>query len=94
MPLFRKSVQICISALFCMTATAQNRFPKPDFESGYQYPEITYPIPNEMLWSIVDIVMLVVLMSIVAWAVIKRRTRKPVIWVSILSVAYFGFFRY
>jgi polyferredoxin len=75
-------------------ATAQNRFPKPDFESGYQYPEVTYPIPNEAFWTIVDLSLLVILMSIVAWAVIKRRTRKPVIWVSVLSVGYFGFYRY
>ncbi|MDL2281641.1 4Fe-4S binding protein [Parabacteroides sp. OttesenSCG-928-G06] len=74
-------------------AFAQNRFPKPDFESGYQYPDINYPIPDEMLWTAVDIFLLVLLMSIVAWAVIKRRTRRPVTWVSIISVAYFGFFR-
>ena len=73
--------------------SAQNRFPKPDFESGYQYPEMNYPIPNESLWITVDIILLVALMSIVTWAVIKRRTRQPIIWTSILSVAYFGFFR-
>lgn len=79
--------------LFPILATAQNRFPKPDFESGYQYPDITYPVPNETLWVAIDIALLVLLMSIVAWAVIKKRTRKPVIWVSLISVAYFGFFR-
>ena len=31
---------------------AQNRFPKPDFESGYQYPELHYAIPNETLWVV------------------------------------------
>ncbi len=74
-------------------ARAQNRFPKPDFESGYQYPEHYYPVPNETLWTAIDILLLVALMSIVTWAVIKKRTRRPVIWVSVLSVAYFGFFR-
>ncbi|GHU54147.1 hypothetical protein FACS189411_00300 [Bacteroidia bacterium] len=72
---------------------AQNRFPKPDFESGYEYPFFSYQIPNETAWVVFDLVMLVLLMSIVAWAVIKRRKRKPVFWVSIVSVAYFGFFR-
>ena len=33
---------------------AQNRFPKPDFESGYQYPELHYAIPNETLWVVLD----------------------------------------
>ena len=89
----KKYLYTCLSLLFAIGANAQNRFPKPDFESGYQYPDITYPIPNETMWITIDILLLVVLMSIVAWAVIKKRTRKPVIWVSVISVAYFGFFR-
>ena len=36
--------------------------------------------------------MLVLLMSIVVWAVYKKHTRKPIFWVSVISVAYFGFF--
>ncbi|WP_291530304.1 4Fe-4S binding protein [Bacteroides sp. UBA939] len=82
-----------LSLLFLGQVNAQNRFPKPDFESGYQYPEITYPVPDEMSWVTVDIILLILLMGIVAWAILKKRTRKPVIWVSIISVGYFGFFR-
>ena len=69
------------------------RFPKPDFESGYQYPNILYPVPNEMLWDVIDVIMLVLLMSIVAWAALKKHSRKPIFWVSIISIGYFGFFR-
>ncbi|MCD8260925.1 MAG: hypothetical protein LUD15_05045 [Bacteroides sp.] len=58
---------------------AQNRFPKPDFESGYTYPDHSYPVPNEALWTTLDILLLVVMMSIVAWAVIKKRQRKPIV---------------
>lgn len=72
---------------------AQNRFPKPDFESGYQYPDLLYPVPDETLWITIDLIMLVLLMGIVAWATIRKQTRRPVIWVSIISVAYFGFYR-
>jgi len=72
---------------------AQNRFPKPDFESGYQYPVNIYDIPNEPVWVWIDITLLVILMSFVAWAVIKRGVRWPVIAVSLFSVVYFGFFR-
>ena len=89
-----KKIQfILLSLLLFAGASAQNRFPKPDFESGYQYPELQYPVPNETLWVTIDIILLVALMSFVAWAVIRKRTRKPVIWVSVISVAYFGFFR-
>lgn len=76
-----------------MVVNAQNRFPKPDFESGYQYPQVTHAVPNETLWAAIDIAMLVILMSVVAWAVLKKRVRTPIIAVSLVSVSYFGFFR-
>ena len=72
---------------------AQSRFPKPDFESGYQYPVHHYIIPNEQVWVGIDIALLILLMGFVAWAVIKKGVRLPVILVSLFSVAYFGFFR-
>lgn len=70
-----------------------NRFPKPDFESGYQYPDIVHPVPSELLWNVLDIVLLVGMMSLVAWAIHKRRDRKIILGVSIVSVFYYGFFR-
>ena len=89
----RKLLFTGMSLLGLWMAQAQNRFPKPDFESGYQYPDIHYAVPNEDLWLVVDVIMLVLLMGIVAWAAIKRRTREPIFVVSLVSVAYFGFFR-
>lgn len=74
-------------------ARAVNRFPRPDFESGYQYPEYAYAVPNEMLWDLIDVSMLVVLLGIVTWALYRKRTKGPIIAVSVISVAYFGFFR-
>jgi len=81
------------SGIGIVAAFAQNRFPKPDFESGYQYPVHHYIIPNEQVWIWIDIALLTLLMSFVVWAVIKRGVRWPVIAISLFSVAYFGFFR-
>jgi len=89
----KRLIYMCSSVLALAQLSAQNRFPKPDFESGYQYPDITYPVPDETLWVTLDILLLVLLMSLVAWAAVKKRTRQPIIWVSLISVAYFGFFR-
>ncbi|MDR1730391.1 MAG: 4Fe-4S binding protein [Prevotellaceae bacterium] len=91
--MLKKLLYICLLLLFSVTSAAQNRFPKPDFESGYQYPEITYAVSNEVVWVWVDIILLTFLMCIAAWAVLKKRTRKPIVWISVISVAYFGFFR-
>jgi hypothetical protein len=89
-----KKLLFTISSLFfTLTAMAVQRFPKPEFESGYKYPDLHYALPHEMVWEVVDIVLLVVLMSVVAWAMMKKRNRKPIVWVSIISIAYFGFFR-
>jgi ferredoxin len=72
----------------------QNRFPKPDFESGYVYPEQHFNIPYEAFWAYMDIALLILLMSFVAWAVIKKQVRWPIILTSVISVTYFGFFRH
>ncbi|MBQ9712764.1 MAG: 4Fe-4S binding protein [Bacteroidales bacterium] len=74
-------------------AGAVDRFPRPDFESGYQYPEYSYAVPNEMLWDIIDVSVLLILLGIVTWALFKKRTKGPILAVSIVSVGYFGFFR-
>lgn len=70
-----------------------SRFPRPEFESGYQYPEREYFVPYENFWKALDVVMLVALMSLITWAAYKKRTRGPIIITSLISVAYFGFFR-
>jgi len=85
---------ILLLLAFSLSSIAQNRFPKPDFESGYQYPAEHYEVPNEVFWTTIDITMLVILMSVVVFAVIRKRVRTPVIAVSVISVLYFGFFRH
>jgi ferredoxin len=89
---YLKILGIAALALPAM-ATAQSRFPKPDFESGYTYPQFSYYVPNETLWNVIDVVLLVAMMSVVAWAVLRSRKRAPVFIVSVISVLYFGFYR-
>ncbi len=74
-------------------AFAVARFPKPDFESGYEYPDIQHPVPFEQFLNILDIVLLTAMMGIVAWAIHKKESRKAIFSVSIISVLYFGFYR-
>lgn len=69
------------------------RFPRPDFESGYRYPEYAYAVPNETLWDIIDVSVLLIMLGIVTWALYKKRSRIPILLTSIVSVGYFGFFR-
>ena len=89
----KKALSTLTLALASLAAKAVSRFPRPDFESGYQYPEYSYAVPNEKLWDFLDVAMLLILLGIVTWAVYRKRTRGPILWTSVVSVAYFGFFR-
>jgi ferredoxin len=69
------------------------RFPRPEFESGYLQPETLQPSARAGVLAIVDVLMLVISLSLVSWFVIKRRSRLLVFWTSVVSLAYFGFYR-
>ncbi|MCL2417095.1 MAG: 4Fe-4S binding protein [Bacteroidales bacterium] len=90
----KKNIIFTTILSFIATTLFGNRFPQPDFQSGYVFPEQYFFTPNEALWSYIDIFLLVALMGFVTWAVIKKQVRWPVILTSIISIAYFGFFRY
>lgn len=69
------------------------RFPKPDFESGYEYPEIQRPAPVSVFHEYLDLFILFALLSLATWFVLKKRSRKGIFWISIFSVVWFGFVR-
>ncbi len=71
----------------------QQRFPKPEFETGYTQPSPTTPEPRADFMAWVDVSVLVLVMALAAWFVIKKRSRKGILWLSIFSLAYFGFYR-
>lgn len=89
----KKITTLLFTLLSAGKTLAVSRFPKPDFESGYQYPDIKHPVPVEQIWNIVDIVLLVLMMCIVAWAIHRKQSRKAILSVSMISVLYFGFMR-
>ncbi|HPR61871.1 MAG TPA: 4Fe-4S binding protein, partial [Prolixibacteraceae bacterium] len=69
------------------------RFPKPEFETGYTQPSVTAPEARMTALEWVDVGVLVLVMSLAAWFVLRKRSRKGILLLSILSLAYFGFFR-
>ena len=72
---------------------AQQRFPKPDFESGYEYPVHQYEAPRAVAWEYIDVAVLIAAMSFAAYFALKKRSRTGMIWLTVFSLAYFGFFR-
>ena len=69
------------------------RFPKPEFESGYVQPGTLQPTARAEMLALMDVVVLLIALTLVTWQVLKKRSRIGVFGVSLLSLAYFGFYR-
>ena len=72
---------------------AQQRFPKPEFESGYEQPSPTSPEPRSNALEYFDVIVLLGFLSIATWLALKKRSRRGILWLSIFALAYFGFYR-
>lgn len=83
-----------ISLFSALGAIAQEqRFPRPEFESGYQQPPTETPVPRAQWMEFTDVAVLVIFLIIATWLMIKRRSRRGMMWLTVGAVAYFGFFR-
>jgi ferredoxin len=74
-------------------AEAKQRFPKPEFATGYAQPKPTTPNPRFLFLEYFDVLILLVVLSLTTWFVLKKRSRKGVFWTSVFSLLYFGFYR-
>ena len=72
---------------------AQQRFPRPEFESGYTYPTNQFPNQRGPLWEYLDVAVLIGALVVTSWLALKKRSRQGLIWMSVFSLAYFGFYR-
>jgi ferredoxin len=71
----------------------QQRFPRPEFEQGYTFPTNQYINQRGPMWEFMDVAVLVAALLVTAWLAIKKRSRQGLIWMSVFSLAYFGFYR-
>ena len=72
---------------------AQQRFPKPEFESEYTLPSPTTPEPRSISLEYFDIIILIAVLALASWFILKSRSRKGIFWLSVFSLVYFGFYR-
>jgi NosR/NirI family nitrous oxide reductase transcriptional regulator len=72
---------------------AQDRFPRPEFESGYVYSTNQMPVQRTPGWEYFDVAVLISALSVTSWLALKKRSRQGLIWMSVFSLAYFGFYR-
>jgi NosR/NirI family transcriptional regulator, nitrous oxide reductase regulator len=72
---------------------SQDRFPRPEFESGHVYPTNQMPVPRAQILEYFDVLVLIGALAITSWLALKKRSRQGLVWMSVFSLAYFGFYR-
>ena len=72
---------------------AQDRFPPPEFRSGYNIPKDQFPLPPEAWWNGLDVGLLAATLALASWLVFYRRSRRGVFLLSLFALAWFGFVR-
>jgi NosR/NirI family transcriptional regulator, nitrous oxide reductase regulator len=60
---------------------------------GYKTPDVQKPLPRDYWLQVLDVLLLAAAMGISVWLVLKRRSRKSAVALTIGSLAYFGFYR-
>ena len=71
----------------------EQRFPKPEFETGYEQPDPETPEPRSLALSYLDVLVLFSVLSLAAFFALRRRSRRGIFWLSVFSLVYFGFYR-
>lgn len=88
------SLLLCLLSGFVLDGAAQQqRFPKPEFQSGYEIPTTQRPAPRMPAMEYVDLFVLLAVMSLTTWFIYKKRSRRGILWLSVFSLLYFGFYR-
>ena len=82
-----------VFVLVFATAASAERFPQPEFESGYQMPAGTHPRPWGNAWEYVDVVVLAGALAAATYLALYRRSRGWMFALSVFSLVYFGFWR-
>ena len=88
-----KILLLLMFAMQLQNAYAVQRFPRPEFESGYTQPQMLQPSARSDILAALDLTVLIITLSVITWIVLKKRSRKGVFWVSLFSLGYFGFYR-
>jgi polyferredoxin len=80
-------------ALFSGIASAEMRFPTPEFKGDYKMPPMYVPPVPAKAWPYIDTALLAIAMGLGAYFVYWRRSRRATFVLMAAALAYFGFVR-
>lgn len=69
------------------------RFPPPEFTEGHEVPELVVPSPQPRSTGWIDVIFLTAGLGVASWLSLKKRSRAGIVILSLVSLAYFGFWR-
>lgn len=84
---------IFLSLFLCGVVFSVERFPPPEFESGYKQPVTTTPPARQNIYEYIDVIVLLAALSLSSFLVLKKRSRKAIFILMMFSLLYFGFWR-
>ena len=68
-------------------------FRGPNLRGGYTFPTHQFLFQRGPMWEYMDVAVLIGALLVTAWMVLKKRSRQGLVWISVFSLAYFGFYR-
>ncbi len=83
---------LALPAVVIAQTADQRAQPPPQF-TDYRIPMERAALPRDGAFQFVDLAVLAALLLLIAWIVLKRRSRNELRIISIFSLAYFGFYR-
>lgn len=92
-PFARTTAFLFVLLVSCLEAWGEIRFPPPEFESGYTFPETTAPAAQPVFREYLDVVALVAGLLLASYLILKKRNRRAIFVLMIGALLYFGFLR-
>lgn len=84
---------LCLTVAVLQPVSGAERFPAPDFDTGYQMPSPAHPGARSDLLRYMDVLMLAAVLSLSSYLALKKRSRQGLYLTAVVSVLYFGFIR-
>lgn len=72
----------------------EERFPRPEFESGYRQPPLTFQIRPTFTGEVIEAILLLVALGLAVWFLLRKRSRQLVFVLCFFSLLFFGFYKH
>ncbi|MCL2689874.1 MAG: 4Fe-4S binding protein [Chitinispirillia bacterium] len=83
---------ILLSITAAATDAEASRFPRPEFESGYETPVTDFGRARAVALYYMDAAVLFIALCAASFLIFKKRSRKGIAALAVFCVAYFGFY--